>query len=247
MRLSPGNYQQKGENLGISSVLMVVIIIVILVAGVGIYFVTSGSPGTSSTRQSSSETSKPSTTIVSSKSASTALVSSTSSAGSSSTGSSDITTYSGTFNFSLPEGPFGERVLSGNTVQTYSTTQVGSGSFTYFIAAANKSGSGSGSGTLTLTTSGFCSGNTTFPYKFLIPDATTILGNLTIFFGNPTPANFTVPLTCSGPMTNVNTANNVTSFLAVYPNEISASTIPATVTEHLSGNISYYYDIVTSS
>ena len=116
-------------------------------------------------------------------------------------------------------------MLANNTVQTYVTTQVASGSFNYFIAMGDKSGSESGHGTLTTTTTGFCSGTNSFSYTFKIPDATTLLGNQTIFFDAPTPANFTVPLTCTSPMTGVSTANNVTSFVGVYPNEINVATI----------------------
>jgi hypothetical protein len=48
-------------------------------------------------------------------------------------------------------------------------------------------------------------------------------------------------------MTGVSTANNSTSFLAVYPNEITVAATPATVDQHLSGNITYYYDITKIS
>ena len=190
----------------------------------------------------SAQTTTSSSTTNSASAKSSTLNTQTSSVGFSSTGTSEISTYSGTFNFSLPLGPSGERVLANNTVQTYGTSQVASGSFSYFIAAGNKSGSGSGHGTLT-TTTGFCSGTITMGYSFKIPDATTILGNQTIFFGAPTPANFTVPLTCTGPMTGVSTANNVTSFIGVYPNEINVATMPTTISEHQSGNVTYYFNI----
>jgi hypothetical protein len=137
-------------------------------------------------------------------------------------------------------------VLSNGTVQSYNSVQFASGSFTFSVAAFNRSGSGSGHGTLVVTTTGFCSGTTTVPYTFLIPDATTILGgNLTVFLGTPTPSTFMVPLSCTGPMAGVNTAtNNPAPFLSVYPNEITTASTPVTVTQHLPGNINYYYKII---
>jgi len=140
-------------------------------------------------------------------------------------------------------------VLSNNTVQTYGSVEVGTGSFTFFVAASNSSGSGVGHGTLVVTTSGFCSGRTTVPYTFTIPDATTLLGgNITVFIGDPTPGNFTVPLTCTGPMAGVSTAtNNPAPFLATYPNELSVAAVPSTVNQHLTGNIDYYFSIVKTN
>lgn len=223
---------------------MVIIIVVILfVAGIGVYYF-AFTGRTATVTQTSSRTS--SQTISSTSSAHNTGSSSTKS---SSTGSSGISTYSGVFNFSQPLGPGGERVLSNNTVQSYSSTQVASGSFTFTINAKNYSGSGSGHGTLTVTTRGFCSGKVSFPYTFLIPDATTILGgNITVFFGNPNPGNATVPLTCTGPMAGVNTAiNNPVPFLSVFPNEISVASVPITVNQHLTGNISYYFVITQTS
>jgi hypothetical protein len=224
-----GKHPRKGERPAVAPVLMVAIIVaIVLVAGVGAYyFLGAGSASSTSSTGTSS-----------------AQRTGTSSAGSSSTGSAGVSTYSGTFNFSVPLGPGGERVLSNGTVQTYASVQVASGSFTFSVAAFNKSGSGSGHGTLVVTATGFCSGKTTVPYTFLIPDATTVLGNLTIFFGTPTPANFTVPLTCTGPMAGVSTAtNNPAPFLSVFPNEITAAAMPVTVTQHLPGNINYFYNI----
>ncbi len=227
--------------------LVVVIVVILLIAGVGIYFLIVGNnSGVSVTTQSSHSTVTTSsrTTTSSSKSVVSLRTTTAYSSRSSLSTSSGITTYSGTFNFSQPLGPSGERSLSNYTVQTYSSTQVGSGSFTFFISALNQSGTGSGQGTLVVTTTGFCSGTVTVPYTFTIPDATTLLGNLTLFFSLPTPTNFMVPLSCTGPMGGVNTStNNPATFLAVYPNEISVGSVPGNVTQHLSGNISYSYTI----
>ena len=239
-----GKITKKEERLGITLVLIVVVIVVILiVAGIGIYyFVLSSNSGPSLTTLSSSHSSTTSQT----RSASTNPVHATlaSTSAKSTTVSSGIITYGGTFNFSLALGPSGVRTLSNYTVQMYSSTEVGSGSFTFFISAVNKSGSGSGQGTLVVTTTGFCSGKVIIPYTFKVPDATTLLGNLTVFFGTPTPANYTVPLSCYGPMAGVNTStNNPGPYLSVYPNEISTATTPVTVTKNLSGNISYSYTI----
>ena len=247
LRVESAKISSNRASLGIARIFLVVVIVVILlVAGAGIYFlVISNNSGTSVTTQSSHSTATTSSrTTTSTKSVVSLRTSATSTSRSSSSVSSGVTTYTGTFNFSQPLGPSGERVLSNYTVQTYSSTQVGSGSFTFFISALNQSGTGSGQGTLVVTTTGFCSGTVTVPYTFTIPDATTLLGNLTVFFSIPTPANFMVPLSCTGPMGGVDTStNNPLTFLAVYPNEISLGSVPGTVTQHLSGNVSYSYTI----
>lgn len=249
VRVESGKFKANAWKVGVAPILMVVvIIIVVLVGAIGVYFffVSGNTSNTSSTHSSSLTTSSSQTKA--SSSASSVHATATSSARSTSTGASGISTYSGTFNFSLALGPSGVRSLSNYTVQTYSSVEVASGSFVFSIAATNHSGTGSGHGTLVVTTSGFCSGKTTVPYTFLIPDATTLLNNYSVFFSTPTPANYTVPLACTGPMTGVNTStNNPASFLAVYPNLISAATIPVTVSQHLSGNISYYYHITQTS
>jgi hypothetical protein len=218
-------------------VIVAAVIVVLVVASAAAYYLAVANPSSTSVSKSSAQTS----TASSSSTPRTTHASSTTST----TGSSALKTYSATFNFSLPEGPFGELTFSNNdTVKTYNSVQVGSGSFTFSMNPANYSGSGSGHGTLTVTTTGFCSGRTTLPYTFSIPDATNILGgNITVFIGDPTPANFTVPLTCTATANSDSTNGNTFPFLSVYPNEISAATIPVTVTQHLAGNISYSYTI----
>jgi hypothetical protein len=195
-------------------------------------------------RSSSTSLSK-SSTQASTTSSSTSTTTHASSSTISTTGSSTLKTYSVTFNFSLPEGPFGELTFTNNdTVKTYNSVQVASGSFTFSINPANYSGSGSGHGTMTVTTTGFCSGRTTFPYTFKIPDATNLLGgNITVFIGDPTPVNFTVPLTCTATAIPGSTNGNTFPFLSVYPNEISVAAVPVTVTQHLPGNINYSYTV----
>jgi hypothetical protein len=214
------------------------IIVVLVVASAATYYlVVAKSPSTS--------LSTGSTQASTASSSSTPRTTASSSSTTSTTGSSTLKTYSATFNFSLPEGPFGELTFSNNdTVKTYNSVQVASGSFTFSINPANYSGSGSGHGTMTVTTTGFCSGRTTFPYTFNIPDATNILGgNITVFIGDPTPVNFTVPLTCTATALPGSSNGNTFPFLSVYPNEISLATVPVTVTQHLAGNISYSYTI----
>lgn len=227
---------------------MLIVIAILALAGVT-YFIASGSSGssgasstTTTTRQASSTT-KATSSIGSGSSQTTAARTSITTAS-----ASGMTTYSVTFNYSQPLGPFGERVLPNDTVQTYSSVQVASGTFTFFISATNRSGSGSGHGTLTVTTTGFCSGTTTVPYTFQIPDATTLLGNLTVFMGTPTPGNFSVPLTCTGPMQGVSTTtNDPAPFLSTYPNELTIATVPYVINQHQTGNIDYYFDIVQTS
>jgi hypothetical protein len=125
---------------------------------------------------------------------------------------------------------------------------VASGSFTFSINPANYSGSGSGHGTMTVTTTGFCSGRTTFPYTFKILDATNLLGgNITVFIGDPTPLNFTVPLTCTATANPGSATGNTFPFLSVFPNEISVASVPATVTQHLTGGVAYSYSVTATN
>ncbi|HZW58181.1 MAG TPA: hypothetical protein VFF30_17970 [Nitrososphaerales archaeon] len=237
-------------NRGVAlTVVVIIVAVVVLIASIGIfYFVvgntsTTGLPNLGVTSNFGSRNLYSSSSHLSSASSIGARTVSFSSPTAS--GASGMRTYHGTFSYSLPLGPTGERVLGNNTVQQYRSVQLASGTFTFSIAALNRSGTGSGQGVLTVTTSGFCSGVTTFPYTLKIIDATTLLsGNLTMFIGDPTPANFTVPLTRTGPMAGGNTSvNNPSSFLSVYPNEISTANVPVTLTQHLSGNITYSYSI----
>jgi hypothetical protein len=154
-------------------------------------------------------------------------------------------TYNGTFEFTNPAGPFGELTFSNNdTVKTYSSVQNGSGSFNFSINPSTYEGTGSGQGTLTVTTTGFCSGQITLHYTFQIPDATNILGgNITVFFGTPTPVNFTVPLTCTASPNPGSSNGDTFPFLSEYPGEISVPSVPVNVTENLSGGISYQFTI----
>jgi hypothetical protein len=210
--------------------------VVIAVAGVAAYSLIGTGSKSTSTSQSSTQTST--TTSVSQLTTTTAATSSK-------TSSSELKTYTGTFNFSQPEGPFGELTFSNNdTVKEYTSVQVASGSFNFSINPANlNTGNGSGQGTLTVTTTGFCSGKTVVPYTFLIPDVATIGTNITIFMGNPSPGNFTVPLTCTATANSGSTNGNTFPFLSTYPNEISVASLPATVNQHLAGNISYWFSI----
>ncbi len=195
------------------ALIVIVIVIVVIIASVGAYYALSSSKTTTTPSTGSSITTTTSTSIT---------VLTTASNSESSTGPSGLTYYSGTFNFSLPEGPSGVRSLPNGSAQYYNSVQTASGTFTFSLAAGGLSGSGTGKGTFTMTTTGFCSGSDTFPYTFTIPDVTTeIQGNITIFFASPVPGNYTVALTCTGDMTGVSTATNDPGpFLPVYPNEI---------------------------
>ena len=242
-------FSRRNENRGIATILVViVVVIVVIVAGVGIFYYTATITSTSTGLRSTTQTTSMSisVTITPPTSIRTAQSSVTASSKVSTASLSGITTYSGTYNFSVPEGPSGVRSLSNGSIQIYNTTQVASGSFTFFISASNESGSGTGQGTFTATTSGFCSGSTTFHYTFIIPDATTILGgNLTIFFSNPTPSMFSVQLACTGNMSGVDTTtNNPSQYLPTYPNELTVKSVPAVVNVHQSAGFSYYFNIV---
>ena len=178
---------------------------IIAVAG-GAYFFAFASPGSSGAKTTSTST----------------TVHTTSAKSVTSTTSMGLTYYTGSFNYSLATGPSGVRSFPNGTAQYYNSTEVGSGTFKFFIAAANYSGSGTGQGTITITTQGFCAGSQTIHYTFLVPDATTILdGNITVFFSGEVPANYTVPLTCTGSMASAYTANNPWPYLPEYPGEFS--------------------------
>jgi hypothetical protein len=244
-----GDALRARQRPGIAAIAIVIAVIaIIVVASAAAYYVLVANVSTSSTTSHSSTIS--STTIPSSSSTSTTSHSSITTSSTSSTAvASGVKTYNATFGFILPAGPSGERTFSNNdTVQTYGSIQNGSGSFTFDINPANYSGSGSGHGTLTVTTTGFCSGKVSFPYTFTIPDATTILGgNITVFVGNPTPANFTVPLTCTGPTTGISATGDTDPFLSTYPNEISVVAAPVTISENLTGGISYHFTITPTN
>lgn len=227
MDFEAGPLMRRRTGVG-GAIIAIIIVIVLAIAGVGAYYALTPSKASSTTSHVSSTSSA--TTTSSSTIASTTKSSQASSTSSTSTTSTstNVTYYSGAFNFTLVLlGPSGVRSLPNGSAQYYNSTQVGSGTFTFGLAAGGLTGSGSGNGTFTITTQGFCTGSETIHYTFAITDVTTLLGNnMTIFFGNPTPANYTVPLTCTGDMTGVSTAtNNPGPYLAVYPNEW---TIPLT-------------------
>jgi hypothetical protein len=239
----------RGGRHGIAPVIIAVILVaIIMVAGVAVYFFAivtpSGSPSTSQSTQTSTAGSSTTSTL---RTSSTSLTTG-SSVRTSSTGSANVTNYSGSFNYTNPEGPSGERVFSNNTVQTYGSVQYAVGSFTFSINSLNYSGLGSGHGTMTVTTVGFCSGKVTFPYVFSV-QATQLPGqNITLGFSGPTPANATVPLSCTGPMAGVSTATNEpVPFLAEYPGLITTATVPVTIDKNLGYGVTYYYNIVLAS
>lgn len=223
MQPKPGRYALKEKRVGVAPLLIVVVIlIVVVVAALGVYYVAlnSGVPGPTHTT----------TTRIGS------------------TGPSGVHTYSGTFNFTTPLGPGGERVLSNNTVQAYGSVQLASGSFTFTINSQNYTGTGTGQGTMTVTTTGFCSGKVTVPYTFFI-QATHLPGqNISVFFLNPTPGSAMVSLSCTGPMNGVNTAtNNPISFLPEYPGAFTTATTPVTFSRNWGGGTTSYVSITQTS
>jgi hypothetical protein len=220
--------------LAITTILLVVVLVVVIaVAGVAYVFVfaSPSSPGaetTTSTLSVGTATSNPPTTTVT--------------IGSSTTGTTGLTYYSGSFNYVIPTGPSGVRSLPNGTAQYYNSTEAASGTFVFFIAANNFSGSGTGQGTITVTTRGFCTGSETIPYTFIIPDATTVLsGNITVFFSGQKPVNYSVPLTCTGSMAGVSSANNPWPYLPEYPGEFTVplASLPASEVFHGTPSISF--------
>ena len=204
----------------------------VIVAGVGAYVSLSSKPKSTSstTTHSSSSTGQKTTSSYSLSSQGTA-----------------VNTYSGSFNYSIPTGPSGVRSLSNGTAQYYNSTEEASGTFSFFISSLNESGSGSGKGTLTIVTKGFCTATYMLPYTFKVPDATLILkGNLTVFFSSEAPVNYTVPLTCTGPMAGASQVNNPWSYLPEYPGEFSVATVPVSVVQH-TGDFTWGFSVEETS
>jgi hypothetical protein len=86
-----------------------------------------------------------------------------------------VKNYAGTFTYINPIGPTGVRLNSDNTtVSTYGTILNASGSFTFSVADFNRTGTGTGKGTMIATTTGYCTGRTTFDYTFPISNANTV-------------------------------------------------------------------------
>lgn len=157
-------------------------------------------------------------------------------------------TYSGTYNFTIALGPGGERVFSNNTVQSYGSVQLASGSFTFSINPLNYTGTGRGSGTMVVTTTGFCSGKVTVPYTFFVQATHPPGQNISVFFLNPTPGSAFVPLHCTGQMSGVNTAtNNPISFLPEYPGLLTTSTMPVTLSQNWGSGTTSYVSITQTS
>lgn len=226
-------------------VIIIAVIVILVAGGIGAFYFASSSSKKSPGIQGDTMILATTTSAISSHQSTISTSSLKSSSSSAVEGASGITTYSGTFNFTVPDGPSGVRTTSNGSLQIYNTTQFGSGSFTFFISAGNESGSGTGHGTLTATTTGFCSGSTSFQYSFIIPDATTLLGNLTVFFANPNPGNFSIQLSCTGDMNGVSTAtNNPSPFLPTYPNEITVASVPAAINQQQTGGFKYSFNIV---
>lgn len=208
-------------------VLVVVLVVVIAVAGVAYVFVFASS---------SSAGAKTTTSTLSTGKATSSVPITTVTVGSLTSGATGLTYYGGSFNYSLPTGPSGVRSSTNGTAQYYNSTEVATGSFTFFIAANNFSGRGTGQGTITITTRGFCTGSQTIQYTFVVPDALALPGgNITVFFSEENPANYSVPLTCTGSMAAASTANNPWPYLSEYPGEFTVPLASLPVSEMFHG------------
>ena len=199
--------------------IIVAIVVVIAVAGVGAYAFVLSVPGASGARTS---------TFTIGTRTSTSLAS----------GTQSYQTYKGTFTYVNPLGPFGINDSSGRPVE-WNSTQKASGSFTFSIDPATYVGTGSGQGSITVATHGYCTGTVTVPYTFTIQAAHPPGENFVISFNPPTPSSAMVQLTCQGPTTGFNTANDPVTFLSVYPNGLSIASIPSTSSQAPTAGISY--------
>ncbi len=162
------------------SVVVLIVIAVVVVGGVGVYyFVTINSQGSIDSTQTSITSSIPGT--------------SSSSLSSSTAGGS---MFQGTFKWSAPLGPSGARGI-GNTYSKYGSGLSASGSFSVTIDPLLHAGTGTGQGSLTEVTTGYCSGTDQVAYTFAVNGGlNTNTGNLTLIFGNASPASSTVHLSC---------------------------------------------------
>jgi len=98
-----------------------------------------------------------------------------------------------------------------------------------------------------VATQGYCTGTVTIPYTFKIEANDVLGGSITVAFYTPNPSSAMVQLTCQGPTTGFNQANNPVTFLSVYPNEVSISSAPQTVSQVPPAGISYTVTITPTS
>jgi hypothetical protein len=211
---------------GVAMVLVVVILVLVIAVGGGVYFVYTYNSGTG---RGSTSTGTGTTSNTLSFTYST------------STYSESAKSYTGQYSYINPIGPSGARYNNKtNGVDVYNSTLSATGSFSFSIYALNQSGTGSGHGTIAVTTMGYCTGHLTTDYTFVISDATTLLGgNLTVFFGNPTPGNLTMQLSCTNIYGSPYSTTASVVFLSVYPNEVSSSSLPGTVSMTFSSVFTY--------
>jgi hypothetical protein len=150
--------------------------------------------------------------------------------------------FRGNFTYVDPIGPSGINDSSGKPIQ-WNSTQTASGTFTFSINPTTYIGTGSGQGSITVETKGYCTGSTTVQYTFTI-DAGQAPGESIISFNTPDPPTVMVDLSCEGSTAGFFTSNNPVAFLSVYPNGVSPTSFPATISQVLTGGISYTVDIV---
>ncbi len=226
-----------------TSIIVLVVVLVIAVGVIGAYFAFSGGSASGST-STTGLTSSSKSTSQSSAQSSVSSAKSTASTLSSSTGG--IKSYSGTFVYANPLGPFGINDSSGRPVE-WNSTQSASGTFTFSINTANYTGTGRGQGTITVTTQGYCTGSVTIAYTFTIEANDLRGGNITVAFNTPTPSSATVQLTCQGSTVGFSQANNPIAFLSVYPNLVSIRSTPGTVSQLPTAGISYTVTITQTN
>jgi hypothetical protein len=205
----------------VSMLLVIIIFLILVAAALGGYFLLGTSGGSNSTHASSSGQSSSSVT-------------------------GTVTTYHGTYTFTMPEGPYGIGTVNGSTLE-YNSTVTATGSFTFSVNSLSYNGTGSGRGNITVATRGYCSGSNTVPYTFTVTGYQLPGENLTAAFNLPTPENVSVALTCHGSTEDFNGVDNPTAFLSVYPNLVEAASVPATISQVLTGGISYTITIEESS
>jgi hypothetical protein len=154
--------------------------------------------------------------------------------------------FKGDFTYVTPIGPSGINDSSGKPIQ-WNSTQTASGTFAFSINPTTYIGTGSGEGNITVDTRGYCIGTTTVHYTFTI-NAVHAPGEFyEISFNTPSPPTVKVQLNCQGSTAGFFTANNPVTYLSVYPNGVSPTSIPATFSQALAGGTSYTVNIVQTS
>ena len=235
-----------GSSLGTTGSLIITIVLIITLTTTTSYAALSFQSNGSTIVTTSTSRASTTNSIPSASSSIVITSHSTLSSSSSGTPTNGVKTYKGTFTYIAPLGPFGINDSSGKPVE-WNSTQTASGTFTFSVNPLNYTGTGTGQGSITVSTQGYCSGSVTVPYTFTIQAVDIPGSEFEVAFNTPTPSSAMVQLTCQGPTTGFNTANNPVLFLSVYPNGLSITSVPTTFSQAPTAGISYSITITPTN